>query len=730
MAWKNSDMPTVREFEQAFADDPTHQQAFLSLRKAYGEKQRFDKLVTLYESRAQATTSDEEAADLYHQAAELRIDQLADAANAETVLQYALQRLPGHPKASDRLRALYREQERMSDYLTMLEVTAGQVVESGQPDRRAALNAELGQLDHRYIQPLEQTPQGQRAEITPEALRTVVSARKIHRALGNWSQVMRMYDLEVSATADDKRKADLLLACAKLLAEKANDLPNAAIRVAESIRLRAGDDRALELQAWILSQPAWQEPNGKARAAALYQQLARRRHEGGDVEGAIGLLRRALTAVPGHPESSDALEKILLFAGRFKELDRYYRERTTEAPDRAAKVVWVQKRAKLAQEHLKDDGEILRVYEELAALEPPASASNQQLAKLYSERQNFAKLAELRERQLAVISEIDARLPLLRELASLYRDRLGDADQAAVYLHAILQLDPTDEDALKAYGDHFRKRGDFHALVDLLEFAADSAAAAGPSTAHEPKISQWLQEVAAVAERNLADVDRAIGAWRKLEDLGFNVDQARETQKRLLLKEKRWEGMADLLAREAQAAPDTGKRIEVLRRLARHYQDKLAANEKAVETYRLILSLDPADAAAFRAVVDVFEAEQNWLSLAELLRSHVPVVPPAEQVTLLRRLAGLYSEQLGRPQDATWAAEQILALVPGDRDAYFRLEDNLEAAGDLPRLAQVLVDHAATVSRTDKPVLIARAARITQDDLEQSRRRTAVGAGA
>ena len=55
-------MPTVREFEQAFLEDPSHQPAFLALREAYREKQRFDKLVTLYESRAQCSTDDDEAA--------------------------------------------------------------------------------------------------------------------------------------------------------------------------------------------------------------------------------------------------------------------------------------------------------------------------------------------------------------------------------------------------------------------------------------------------------------------------------------------------------------------------------------------------------------------------------------------------------------------------------------------------------------------------------------------
>ena len=59
----------------------------------------------------------------------------------------------------------------------------------------------------------------------------------------------------------------------------------------------------------------------------------------------------------------------------------------------------------------------------------------------------------------------------MMELATLYGDRLGDRDQAAVYLHAMLEVEPGNVLALAAYGDHFREKGDWAALADLLEFA-------------------------------------------------------------------------------------------------------------------------------------------------------------------------------------------------------------------------------------------------------------------
>src|SRR5206468_11133611 len=91
----------------------------------------------------------------------------------------------------------------------------------------------------------------------------------------------------------------------------------------------------------------------------------------------------------------------------------------------------------------------------------------------------YGKLAELRERQLEGAADPAFRLRLLTELASLYRERLGDGEQAAVYLHAILEVDPGNAEALHAYAEHFRQRGDWKEPVDLLAFAFDHAQRGG-----------------------------------------------------------------------------------------------------------------------------------------------------------------------------------------------------------------------------------------------------------
>ena len=367
-------MPTVREYEAALQRNPADTEAFVSLRKAYRQAQKHDRLVTLYETRAQAIEDNAKAGELFYLAAELRIDQLGDAEGAEADQVNAVDRDPTHIRAAARLKDIYREQGRTADYMTMLEMEAAAVARTREPARIAELEAEMSQLFLNHFARLERavrSPQKQ-GKLAQEHVRSIESARKIYRALGDWRGVVRLYELELEGTTDARRRADLLLGLGRVLSEKLEELDAAAQRLAEVVRLRPRDEKALELLAGVYANPNWIGADGVDRAAAIYYQVARRRQEAGDIENAIASLRKALAAVPGHPESSELLERVYYDAQRFQDLDRYYRERVSAAStNEAERVDFLYKRAQLAEGELGDRAEAQRVYNEISLIEPP-----------------------------------------------------------------------------------------------------------------------------------------------------------------------------------------------------------------------------------------------------------------------------------------------------------------------------------------------------------------------
>jgi tetratricopeptide (TPR) repeat protein len=711
-------MPSEREYEQALQSEPGHNEAFLFLRRTYRESGRFDKLVTLYETRAQAIADQTKAAELFYLAAEVRIDHLSDVAGAEADLAHAVNRDATHRKAVKRLKDIYREQGRSSEYLKMLEVEAAALVQAKDAVRIAELRAEIERAYGQHIARIEHalsTP-GLRAEVTADQLRVVEAARKIHNALGDYPMVCRLFEIELAGTTDPKRRIGIMFRLGRVLAEKIGDLPQAAQRLSDVVRLYPRDDKALEALASVFANPNWTGADGPERAAGLYNQIARRRHEAGDVDNAVAALRKALTAVPFHTEALALLERVLAESNRFADLDRFLRERVAQARTNREKIEILTKRARLAETSLGDLEEAIRTYEQVTALEPPGGPATQHLVKLYSGRNDYGKLAELREKQLERTTEPAARLALLRELAALYHDRLGDREQAAVYLHAILQDNPSDTQALKAYADHFRSRGSFRELADLLEFAAEHDHKQGRPV---EEILPRLEEVAVLVETKLGDLDRTLAVWRRMWELSPGYERAREAQKRILQKTKQWGQMVPLLVDEAQRYELPEAKVEVLHRLARLYAEKLEDLDNATNVYLQILSLDARDAVALRNVVETYERAERWADLAPLLRSQIEAAPSdSEKVGLLRRVLVIHMEKLGDLPAASLAATQILKFVPGDNDALLRLEGILEQSGDKPRLVKMLEYHLRYAgSANEKLHIIKRIAGLLQDQL-------------
>src|SRR5947207_2401102 len=443
-------MPTVREYEAALQRNPADTEAFVALRKTYRQAQKHDRLVTLYETRAQAIEDNAKAGELFYLAAELRIDQLGDAEGAEADLVNAVDRDPSHIRAAARLKDIYREQGRMADYMTMLEMEAAAVGRTRDPARISELVSEMSQLYLHHFAPLERAirnPQRAGAKLSQDHVRSVESARKIYRALGDFRAVVRLYELELEGTADARRRSDLLL----------------------------------------------------------------------------------------------GLERVYYDARRFQDLDRFYRERVASAANEAERIDYLYKRAQLSEGELEDVPEAMRVYNEISLLEPAGGPASEKLVELYLHGQEYAKLAELRERQLGAIADPQQRARTMLELAALYRDRLGDRDQAAVYLHAVLEIEPENQMALGAYAEHFREKGDWAALADLLEFSFERARLAGIAV---DELLPRLEEIAIVSEKQLGDAERAITAWQRAEEIAPAYGRAREAQRRLLLKSKSWDRLA------------------------------------------------------------------------------------------------------------------------------------------------------------------------------------------
>ncbi|HUS66922.1 MAG TPA: hypothetical protein VMZ28_20430, partial [Kofleriaceae bacterium] len=215
---------------------------------------------------------------------------------------------------------------------------ATEKAEAGPSDPRtqAQLELELGAIYENDLGRLDQAmDRYQRAfKLDPDNAQAIEAGRRVYRALGDWVQVARLYEVELEVAplgdhADAKRRGQLLLQLGLIRGKKVGDLVGAAVRLEEAVRLRSDDDEAKEALASLYISPDFPVPPGDTvgppeRAAELFLELAHARARQKDREGEVAFLKRALGADPYHVDAAVRLEKAYAEGGKTEELRHLY----------------------------------------------------------------------------------------------------------------------------------------------------------------------------------------------------------------------------------------------------------------------------------------------------------------------------------------------------------------------------------------------------------------------
>src|SRR5581483_4228616 len=292
-------------------------------------------------------------------------------------------------------------------------------------------------------------------------------------------------DRSAGATA---RKAHVRFELGKLCL-RMKDHDAAAAHLEEAIKLDPTSLEVAEKLAEVYATPGFRS-TGEAddwrfKASQLFVEVGRQRMQRADSTG-INYLRRAIGIAPEATGSSVALEEALSDTAQWQELDRMLRHRSHVVQEPRERAEILRRRAALYRNQLPDRDALIEVLGELLAYEPPGSKPARELRELLRQDQAWDALTRLMEAEINALGQ-DPSTPAsvlvdeILELATVAREHMGDRDRAAELLHQALEVDPTHEEALARYVDHFRERRDWRGLIELMEFALDNVRTAGAS---------------------------------------------------------------------------------------------------------------------------------------------------------------------------------------------------------------------------------------------------------
>ena len=458
-------------------------------------------------------------------------------------------------------------------------------------------------------------------------------------------------------------------------------------RLCELLLERGEVDRVV-----VLLEEAARAEGRAARAAELLERAATLvETELGDRERAAALLATAAERCPSRLALLDRLVEVARAVGdaglerRALELRAPRREGAQRIADQLAL-------AELCGSERLDQA--VAALESVLQLEPGHEEAWKRLISLRERGDDLLELLAVLERRAAQPADEAMARELLARASRLARE-LGEDSRAAKACEALLELDPGDDESLRALVELTRDDPPRQAEALARWFERDGFEA----SVEDDKARAWIRRLAELSSRAVYHPERAAAAWTALLEHEDERPRALENILGLLEREHRFEDLRSTLDREIARLREVGESgrplVSLQLRRARLLEEALGDIDAADTTLRSLFEEQrDAGEAALRA--EVFRARERFLrrhgrfaDLAPLLAVRAEQAPEAESRRLWRELAVLQEGKLEDTEGCLVSFEKALERAPEDLDALVGIQRPLRRLERWDRLAEV-----------------------------------------
>lgn len=706
----DDDSRAFRQWLAAFEADGDDARCGEALLRLAQKEQRWGEVVAAYEAAEPTAAVRLRLADLY-------AHHLGDVGRAEGHLLALLEQQPGNTRVLDRLEALLVGRSDWGGVVDVLErkiahaatdegrrvgllelasawrqIPGGEENELATVRRLVALDpAEAGAwrtLDRAAERAGDaETRYAARRELAglePEraAEHWYEAGALAERALGDADRAIEAFRAALAAAPLDRGAADAL---GRVCAASGRFTDLAEAEVARLAHLQAAADRRAAL----------------TRLGTLYAERL-------DAPGrAFDAWAEALRLAPGDGAAITALDRLAARTGRWPDFADALRRHLLAVDDDAARAA--RARQRLAALYLGPLDDPWRARDVLAPLVVDADRETLTLFVEAADRTGDAAGAAGALRQLADrTADTAERIALLRRLGRLYEAELDAPTLAFGAFADLLGEDAADADAQVALARLAAPAGRLEDYAALLEEAWTSV--------DDRAVAHDLGHAVAVAYRDLlGDEAGAARVWAALLTDDPGDDLALAGLEVAYAARGDWPALADVLGRRLSLAGESERRRHLTLRLADLQANHLGAPDLAVEGYRAVLERRPDDREALEGLSAIFERQQAWGPLFDVLARRVQL-DPFGRIARQKRLARLAEGPLERPAEAITRWRALLDARPDDLDALVGLDRLLTRTQDWEALADILAQRAA-VQEDEAPELHRRRAQLLQGPL-------------
>jgi tetratricopeptide (TPR) repeat protein len=742
--------------------------AFVTLAHAYGEFPADAELAQRLERLATIAQTEEELADLYAQALPaIEDDQLVlrlarkVAYIFDNVLERGESAVPYYdrvlsivPDDAGAHRALERIHRRAGNAAALVDVYRSMLKLAGEDrDQQKTIWKEIARITEEDLHDLDGAFEAYRAmlAIDPDDLHVLRPMGALCERSNRFEDLAIVLSREAELTPRADDKAQVLLRLATVKKDRLQDIPGAVQAYSSVLEARPNDPGAIAGLAAVAKEGGDARARAAAALAPVYLSSGAFSDYIACLEAQLNFSRRAedrkalLIKIAdtyeqrlGRPEHaftylSRALredlfdEKIRIDVERLAEennlredLAAFYLDEIDKVDDHEMALFLRRRVAEIYDHELKDVTRAIAEYNKILDVAPGDPESLKALERLYRAAGSFGSLAEVYRRRIAQTDDKDARAHLLREFGRLQADELKDAPGAIATLRRLLDLVPTDVDALTRLARLCEDQGRASELADVL-----TRLIAAAEESSKVQIDAKFKLGKLKADR-LGDLGGADVLFSDVLAVDPEHEKTREhLQERLenalaeddaKLAQKTGEILADAMRRAgehqslisvlnalANLAEQPIERVQIKQEIAAIYRQRLKQPELAFSTLAQVFREAPGIEEVRVELEELAEELLMSEELVEVLEAGLPNIPDSElSLAVERRIAQLLEVKIGDRDRAAVAWQRVLDDRPMDPEALEAMDRLNTALGRWAALADVIEKRIELIEGNDE----------------------------
>jgi tetratricopeptide (TPR) repeat protein len=602
------------------------------------------------------------------------------------------------PTEPEPLRALQRLHETAGRHPALAvaierELALGETLELS---RRVELWTRLGDLRRGPLAAPAEAAQAfeEALRLEPRRPELVEQLIEIYKALGRGDDLGRMLDLRAASANNPQQRANVLREKAELR-EREDDV-NGALQAYQQAFAIDPESRACftayeklcyKSERWKAALELYEAAiklveEKKSRAYRLSDLYSRRGQLQLQYLGALGeasaSYKRVLELDPENDVSQTALERIYSAQSDWAGLIAVYERRAELVKTDARRVEVLRRAARVASAKLHDAAETARLYERLHAVDPTDAETTDTLERHYERAHDLDKLVAMLRTRLSFTAGGEEAIALHLRIAQICEEGLRDADRTIEAYQKILEIAPSNREAIDALGRLYEGTERWAELVEVtrrqIRLVTDRAQKA-----------LLYFKCGSVMESKFGKEDDAIRYYDAAIKTSPSCLPAVHGLRDLYLRRQEWARVIQTLELEAKLWTEDKERAGVYAHIGQIYGDRLGDQERSIQYYETALQVDRECLPANKALFDLYSARgdyQQALSLAVVLTQKVAREgDPVERSDFYRKRA-LVAERTGDIRAAADSLVVALEIRPDNIEALDMLVSLCRAAPD------------------------------------------------